>query len=104
MVVANDNPDIGYTFTGKRMLMLDFGGLPGQLDNTNVYFAALFAVPIAIKYKRLEEQPTIYQDNDWASDPKGRKLLTHVPEKLRPARSVAQNAYLTALWAFANPN
>ena len=37
MVVANDDLDIGYTFTGKRMLMLDFGRLTEQLENTNAY-------------------------------------------------------------------
>jgi hypothetical protein len=104
MVAANDDLDIGYTFYGpeKPMLLLDFGALKNQLDATNAYFLQLYASPVSIKYYiAVAQQPTIYEANDWASDPEGLALLAKLPEEVLGALPAARAAYLLALKKFA---
>ena len=102
IVAANDDLNIGYTFTGKRMLMLDIGGgLTDKLDKTNDLFENAFAAPVSIEYHKVTDQPSIYIANNWVEDPKGLSLLMYnsigVRTKLRPA----QKAYIVALRTFA---
>jgi len=102
MVAANDEPDIGYTFIGKRMLVLDFGTLVGQLDRTNAYLLELYIDPVSVKYYMVAaQQPTIYEANDWARDPEGLALLEKVPEEVLEALFAAREGYLRALKKFA---
>ena len=83
IVVANDKLDIGYTFTGKRMLMLDFGGLTGQLDKANFHLKDVFTVAVSFTYKQVGDQPSIYIANNWVEDPEGLSLLKYNSVDLR---------------------
>ena len=104
IVVANDKLDIGYTFTGKRMLMLDFGGLTGQLDKANFHLKDVFTVAVSFTYKQVGDQPSIYIANNWVEDPEGLSLLKYNSVDLRTELGPAQKAYIVALRDFALGN
>ncbi len=104
MVVANDDLDIGYTFFGDGMLMLDISEtkkLPGQLKETKKHLKRVFVAPVSITYDELGDQPSIYIANNWVEDPEGLSLLKYNSEGLRAKLGLAQKAYIVALRDFA---
>jgi hypothetical protein len=104
IVDANNDPSLGYTFDRESMVMLDFGGLPEQLAQTNDYFGSLYSVNIQIQFRKGNDQPSVYLANNWFEDPTGKSLLKFVSEELHVNLKKARRVYTDDLRNFANQN
>jgi len=104
IVDANNDPFLGYTYDGESMAMLDFGGLPEKLAQTNTYFNSLYSVSVRIQYSKANNQPSVYLANNWFEDPTGKSLLEFVDENLYANLKLARRAYTDDLRKFADGN
>ena len=63
---------------------------------------SLFVAPVSIKYHKVDDQPTIYAENDWAVNRDGTSLLKRIDVSLYANLRFAQQAYIGALRDFAS--